>query len=713
MNRRSWTTLVDTPGKRVHAAIVVVAVLYVAGHVVPGTWLWGVLVQARSPVPALLVAVTLIVAIGNLLIAAPLWVFAAITLVRGPRPIVSLPPPVPDELLPRIVVQIPGRNEPKDLVLNSIDSVLGADYPPDRLQVQFIDNSGDDRWQEIRRHYAGEPRVRVEHREGAAGFKAANLNLGLERLGLPPDDSRILIGLLDVGDTFAPRVLRPMATEFLREERLGFVQGMFRIGNPHDTIISWSDSYVGDAARRFTEGYIAHYGIPTMNGHCALLRLRALQAVGGWNESRVAEDWNTGINLMMRGWLGKWVDYEPTNPAMVSTELVPGEISGQQKQKRRWATGGTELAKLHLVEWMRSSLPWNQRLSLFLRFAANFSVLPGFIAQLLLPLWVLFALTEGLPREALLFGIISVLLQSPFLMVNTAAAINYVRERNWHTAVRVVLAYPVQALWRLPLFSHAGIGIAEGLHRGLKEFVITPKRVEGGTFLGTLRAQSIVLVVSLVTIVPVLIALVAWGGEPELLLLTGLTLPILTVFALFLVPLTQYVRQTIFPLFQLPRVVYADGQPQMWVPSGWMGRLDALSMNLESTVFPHSGPTCIEVTYSAPGDWAGVVWQHPANDWGERPGGLDLTGARRLTFWARGKEGGERVDFGVGLLGSGKLFPDSVKEVLDGVELSRDWQRYAIELEGKDLTRVKSAFFWRLEGQGRPITFYLDDVRFE
>ena len=91
-----------------------------------------------------------------------------------------------------------------------------------------------------------------------------------------------------------------MATEFVIDESLGFVQGMFRIGNPRETVISWSDSYVGDAARRFTEGFIAHYGIPTMNGHCALLRLQSLEDVGGWNESRVAEDWNTGIAMMMR-----------------------------------------------------------------------------------------------------------------------------------------------------------------------------------------------------------------------------------------------------------------------------------------------------------------------------------------------------------------------------------------------------------------------------
>ena len=60
---------------------------------------------------------------------------------------------------------------------------------------------------------------------------------------------------------------------------------------------------------------------------------------------------------------------------------------------------------------------------------------------------------------------------------------------------------------------------------------------------------------------------------------------------------------------------------------------------------PHSGKTCIRVDYQAGDGWGGVVWQSPANDWGDAPGGFDLTGAKALTFWARGAKGGEAVDF--------------------------------------------------------------------
>ncbi|MEM1022192.1 MAG: glycosyltransferase family 2 protein [Myxococcota bacterium] len=530
--------LLGTSGRRVHALILVVSVVYVVVHASFGLRVF----QPDDPLSATLLVVTILVAFGNLFLAAPVWVYAGVALLRGPRPLVPLPARVDEAQLPEIVVQIPGRNEPFPEVQRSIESVLKADYPPEKLRVQFIDNSDDARWKEVVDYYRDEPRVFVEHRDGTKGFKGGNLNIGLARLGDFENSSQVLIGLLDVGDTFAPLALRPMATEFVHDPRLAFVQGMFRTGNPDETIINWSEGLVGDAARRFTEGYMAHFGIPTMNGHCALLRLQALNEIGRWNESRVAEDWSTGIGMLVDGWRGKWVDYAPSDPDMVSTELVPSDIRAQQKQKRRWSTGGTELAKYHLVRWMGSSLPWHHRMALFLRMGAIFSVLPAFVLQMLIPLWVALAVSGEASRAAATFGILSALVQSPFMAANAAAAINYVREGRPRTAMALMVAYPIQALWRLPLFAHAALGIAEGLSRGLKEFVITPKTRANDTLIGSIRSQSLVIGVSTLAVLPLLVYALLQPQRVDPLLAAGAALPTLTVLALFTVPATQWLR---------------------------------------------------------------------------------------------------------------------------------------------------------------------------
>jgi hypothetical protein len=166
---------------------------------------------------------------------------------------------------------------------------------------------------------------------------------------------------------------------------------------------------------------------------------------------------------------------------------------------------------------------------------------------------------------------------------------------------------------------------------------------------------------------------------------------------------------------QLPFIVYDEkgSTNNHYIPSGWMGNTRGIRMDEGCTNRPHAGMTCLRFEYSEAGDWAGVVWQDPVNDWGDQAGGWNLAGAKRLAFWARGENGGETVTFKFGILGSDKKYPDSAGGELDDVKLTKAWKEYSIDLAGKDLSRIKTGFVWVLRGQGQPVTFYLDDIRFE
>ena len=75
-----------------------------------------------------------------------------------------------------------------------------------------------------------------------------------------------------------------------------------------------------------------------------------------------------------------------------------------------------------------------------------------------------------------------------------------------------------------------------------------------------------------------------------------------------------------------------------YVPSGWMGDFAGLKMTAVPSKEAHSGNSALRFMYRPTGadKWVGVYWQDPVNNWGEKDGGFDLTGAQRLTFWARG-----------------------------------------------------------------------------
>ncbi len=165
------------------------------------------------------------------------------------------------------------------------------------------------------------------------------------------------------------------------------------------------------------------------------------------------------------------------------------------------------------------------------------------------------------------------------------------------------------------------------------------------------------------------------------------------------------------PKAKLPLTVYAEnGGPAPYVPSGYMGNTSAIKMNSACTALPHSGKTCLQVQYTAAKEWGGVVWQNPANNWGAQKGGLNLTGAKTLSFWARGDKGGEVVTFVYGLVAKKPNGDTSTGKTQ--VTLTKAWKKYTISLAGHNMSHIITGFAWTLGAQGRSVTFYLDDVRY-
>jgi len=166
--------------------------------------------------------------------------------------------------------------------------------------------------------------------------------------------------------------------------------------------------------------------------------------------------------------------------------------------------------------------------------------------------------------------------------------------------------------------------------------------------------------------------------------------------------------------------IYTDGNApdNHYIPSGWMGDYGDIKYNDKFMQNPHSGTTSIQIIYNGKAAqgarWAGIYWQNPPNNWGTRPGGYDLTGAKKLTFWARGDKGGERIEeFKVG--GITGEYADSDVAGIGPVVLTTEWQEFTIDLEGKDLSSISGGFCWATNIDVNPqgATFYLDDIQYE
>lgn len=166
--------------------------------------------------------------------------------------------------------------------------------------------------------------------------------------------------------------------------------------------------------------------------------------------------------------------------------------------------------------------------------------------------------------------------------------------------------------------------------------------------------------------------------------------------------------------------VYTDAgsQSNHYIPSGWIGDHRDLSMDESHGDQPHSGSTSIKFVYAPKKfqgqGWVGVYWQNPANNWGSEKMGYDLRGLTKLTFWARGEEGGEVIGFSVG--GIKGAYPDSCGQLpVNRCVLTSGWKEYEVSLRGRDLSHVIGGFVWTASRAENPkgAAFYLDDIIYE
>jgi len=158
-------------------------------------------------------------------------------------------------------------------------------------------------------------------------------------------------------------------------------------------------------------------------------------------------------------------------------------------------------------------------------------------------------------------------------------------------------------------------------------------------------------------------------------------------------------------------VIPVDG---VYVPSGYMGATAGISVRKEGS----GAGARYDLDLSAVDSpyWAGIYWQYPADNWGQKPG-LRLRDPKRLSFRAKGAKGGELVQFKVG--GISGAFADSIMPALSldpsGTRLGEDWKEYSIGLAGRPLDSSIGGFCVAAGAADNPqgCRIFISDIRYE
>ncbi|MBN1522632.1 MAG: hypothetical protein JW928_08885 [Candidatus Aureabacteria bacterium] len=152
-----------------------------------------------------------------------------------------------------------------------------------------------------------------------------------------------------------------------------------------------------------------------------------------------------------------------------------------------------------------------------------------------------------------------------------------------------------------------------------------------------------------------------------------------------------------------------------FAPSGYMGDIPDLKLTGSYAVVMQEGYPALKITYmtTGPSGWAGIMWQNPPNNWGELDGGYNLTRANYLTFWAKGEQGGETVEFKIG--GTLSNYPDSASITTGDLILSDMWTEYTIDLRDTELHYISAGFGLVIKQENNPegCIFYIDDIKYD
>jgi cellulose synthase/poly-beta-1,6-N-acetylglucosamine synthase-like glycosyltransferase len=247
-----------------------------------------------------------------------------------------------DSDLPMISLHVPAHNEPPDMVIATLRSLVSLDYP--RYEIILIDDNTDDEalWRPVQ-DWCARHGVKFAHLENWPGYKSGALNYALRYLTDPQAE---LIGVVDSDYQIKPGFLRSCAPAFA-DPWIGFVQA------PQD-YRGWQ---LAAYYRRLYHSYKYFFAIsqPSRNEHdgaifagtMGLIRRVALDELGGWDEWCITEDAEMSLRLLRAGWSGLHVDQSWGHG------IMPLTFEALKGQRYRWCFGGIQILRMH---W-RSLLP--------------------------------------------------------------------------------------------------------------------------------------------------------------------------------------------------------------------------------------------------------------------------------------------------------------------------------------------------------------------
>ncbi len=234
------------------------------------------------------------------------------------------------DALPTITVQLPVYNE-QFVIERLMEAICAMEYPPDRLEIQLLDDSTDETQAvaaAIVARYAalGHP-VRYLHRTNRHGYKAGALDAGLK---IATGD---LIAIFDA-DFVPPKDWLMKVVHHFTEPGIGMVQTRWTHLNRDYSLLTKVEAILLDGHFVLEHGARARTGeFFNFNGTAGMWRRQAITDAGGWQHDTLTEDTDLSYRSQLAGWKFKYL------PEVECPAELPIEMTAFKTQQARWAKG--------------------------------------------------------------------------------------------------------------------------------------------------------------------------------------------------------------------------------------------------------------------------------------------------------------------------------------------------------------------------------------
>ena len=379
---------------------------------------------------------------------------------KGPSATTALDP------TPIVTIQLPLYNE-MYVADRLIEAVSRIEYPPDRLEIQVLDDSTDETQSiaefAVRRFAAQGVDIKYYHRAHRNGYKAGALEAGLKAA------RGEFIAIFDADFIPTSDFLTRLMPHFA-DPRVGMVQARWGHINQDYSLLTKIQSILLDGHFVLEHGGRNRSGrFFNFNGTAGAWRRVAIDDAGGWQHDTLTEDLDLSYRAQLRGWQFVFL------ADLIAPAEVPVEMNAFKSQQFRWAKGSIQTCRKLLPRILRSNLPFGVKAEAFFHLSANFNYpLMCVLSVLMFPSMVI---RYNMGWYEMLLIDVPLFFAATFSVCNFYMVCQREIHRDWLARVKY-----------LPFLMSIGLGLSinntravfEALFNKQSEFTRTPKyHIEG------------------------------------------------------------------------------------------------------------------------------------------------------------------------------------------------------------------------------------------